>query len=201
MRADEIERFFAARVVGHRRAGDGDPRARRRTGSSAPARSASSTPTTARRCIHITIGETDAWGHGLRHRGDPADARPRVRDARACTASRCSSSSSTSARSGPTSAVGFVVEGRARESIWRDGRWWDELAMSMLETDWRRIRDERTGAADRSGRARPTARPARRRAGQIRDDRGAPSCSERSEVAMTTAGPGAPTPPAPMSAS
>ena len=28
---------------------------------------------------------------------------------------------------------GFVVEGRARESIWRDGRWWDELAMSVLE--------------------------------------------------------------------
>jgi RimJ/RimL family protein N-acetyltransferase len=32
---------------------------------------------------------------------------------------------------------GFVVEGRARESIWRDGRWWDELAMSVLESDWR----------------------------------------------------------------
>ena len=33
---------------------------------------------------------------------------------------------------------GFVVEGRARESIWRDGRWWDELAMSVLESDWRK---------------------------------------------------------------
>jgi hypothetical protein len=32
---------------------------------------------------------------------------------------------------------GFVIEGRARESIWRDGRWWDELAMSVLESDWR----------------------------------------------------------------
>ena len=32
---------------------------------------------------HITIGESDAWGQRLRHRGDPADARPRVRDARA----------------------------------------------------------------------------------------------------------------------
>ena len=38
---------------------------------------------------------------------------------------------------------GFVVEGRARESIFREGRWWDELAMSVLESDWRRIRDER----------------------------------------------------------
>ena len=30
-----------------------------------------------------------------------------------------------------------VVEGRSRESIFRDGRWWDELAMSVLESDWR----------------------------------------------------------------
>jgi ribosomal protein S18 acetylase RimI-like enzyme len=43
---------------------------------------------------------------------------------------------------------GFVVEGRSRESIWRDGRWWDELAMSVLESDWR---------ATRGGTARPTA--------------------------------------------
>ena len=38
--------------------------------------------------------------------------------------------------------VGFVQEGRARQSIRRDGRWWDELAMSMLDTDWQRIRAE-----------------------------------------------------------
>jgi len=35
---------------------------------------------------------------------------------------------------------GFVVEGRSRESIWRDGRWWDELAMSVLESDWKQAR-------------------------------------------------------------
>ena len=45
---------------------------------------------------------------------------------------------------------GFVVEGRSRESIWRDGRWWDELAMSILESDWR---------ATRGGTARPMAVP------------------------------------------
>jgi hypothetical protein len=39
---------------------------------------------------------------------------------------------------------GFVIEGRARESIYRDGRWWDELAMSVLERDWRRLREEET---------------------------------------------------------
>jgi hypothetical protein len=32
------------------------------------------------------------------------------------------------------------VEGRSRESIFRDGRWWDEIAMSVLESDWRRMR-------------------------------------------------------------
>ena len=32
---------------------------------------------------------------------------------------------------------GFKVEGRAREAIWRDGRWWDELSMSILQTEWR----------------------------------------------------------------
>ena len=31
----------------------------------------------------------------------------------------------------------FKVEGRAREAIWRDGRWWDELSMSILQSEWR----------------------------------------------------------------
>src|SRR5258707_10397026 len=40
---------------------------------------------------------------------------------------------------------GFVVEGRSRESIWRDGRWWDELAMSVLESDWRELQAKNGG--------------------------------------------------------
>ena len=137
MRPEEIERFFAARVVGpdalamavHERATgrligtcafsqlDGD------NGSA---------------LYHITIGESDAWG-----RGYGTEATRLMMDyafgtlglhrialfvfefnERAIRAyKRC----------------GFVVEGRSRESIWRDGRWWDELAMSILESDWRRI--------------------------------------------------------------
>jgi hypothetical protein len=42
---------------------------------------------------------------------------------------------------------GFMVEGRSRESIWRDDRWWDELAMSVLESDWRARRDAGIGTA------------------------------------------------------
>jgi hypothetical protein len=41
---------------------------------------------------------------------------------------------------------GFAIEGRSRESIWRDGRWWDELAMSLLESDWRAGRAARGDA-------------------------------------------------------
>jgi hypothetical protein len=49
-----------------------------------------------------------------------------------------------------------VVEGRARESIWRDGRWWDELAMSVLSQEWRARRagaeaGQRQGAAPAEG--------------------------------------------------
>ena len=62
---------------------------------------------------------------------------------------------------------GFVVEGRARESIWRDGRWWDELAMSVLASEWRERphpgapvrRHERDRA--RAGSAKRRGRPAR----------------------------------------
>ena len=35
---------------------------------------------------------------------------------------------------------GFDVEGRAREAIWRNGRFWDEISMSILETEWRELR-------------------------------------------------------------
>ena len=86
---------------------------------------------------HITIGEKDAWGQGygteatqlmLDHAFGTLGLH-RVAlfvfefNERAIRAYR---------------RCGFVVEGRSRESIWRDGRWWDELAMSVLESDWRR---------------------------------------------------------------
>ena len=51
--------------------------------------------------------------------------------------------------------VGFVIEGRAREAIWRDGRWWDELHMSVLEPEWRRRAGRTRAAADGRGGPRP----------------------------------------------
>jgi RimJ/RimL family protein N-acetyltransferase len=36
---------------------------------------------------------------------------------------------------------GFKVEGRAREAIFRDGRFWDEIHMSVLADEWEKLRD------------------------------------------------------------
>jgi RimJ/RimL family protein N-acetyltransferase len=138
MRPEEVERFFTARVVG--------PEALamavhvRETGrligtcafSQLDADNGSA-------LYHITIGESDTWGQGFGteatqlmldhafgslglHRIALFVFEFNVRAVRAYQ--RC----------------GFVIEGRARESIWRDGRWWDELAMSVLESDWRKRR-------------------------------------------------------------
>jgi RimJ/RimL family protein N-acetyltransferase len=33
--------------------------------------------------------------------------------------------------------AGFREEGRLREAVWRDGRWWDEVQMGVIEREWR----------------------------------------------------------------
>jgi len=149
MRPEEIERFFAARVVGpdalamavHEGATG------RLIGTCAFSQLDGENGSA---LYHITIGESDAWG-----RGYGTEATQLMIDhafgtlglhrialfvfefnERAIRAyKRC----------------GFVVEGRSRESIWRDGRWWDELAMSILESDWRRIRDTKKRQAPEDG--------------------------------------------------
>ena len=148
MRPEEIERFFAARVVGpdalamavHERTTgrligtcafsqlDGD------NGSA---------------LYHITIGESDAWGRGF---GTEATRLMVDHAFGALSLHRIAlfvfEFNERAVRS--YRRCGFVIEGRSRESIWRDGRWWDELAMSVLESDWRRLRDAApTGAAAR----------------------------------------------------
>ena len=32
--------------------------------------------------------------------------------------------------------AGFVEDGRRREAVWRDGRWYDEVQMSILDREW-----------------------------------------------------------------
>jgi len=144
MRPDEIDRFFEARVVGpdalamavHERGTN------RLIGTCAFSQLDGENGSA---LFHITIGEADAWGHGYgteatRLMLDHAFGTLSLHriglfvfefNERAIRAyKRC----------------GFVVEGRSRESIWREGRWWDELAMSVLDSDWRRL-PRRTHAA------------------------------------------------------
>jgi RimJ/RimL family protein N-acetyltransferase len=139
MRPEEIERFFASRVVGldslalavHIR-GPG-----RLIGSCAFSQLDGDNGSA---LFHITIGEKDCWGKGygteatrlmLGHAFENLGLH-RV----ALTVFTFNERALRSYRK-----VGFVVEGRARDAIHRDGRYWDEVSMSILEPEWRAIRE------------------------------------------------------------
>ena len=135
MARPEIERFFHARVLGadslamaiHERSTD------RLLGTCAFSQLDGENGSA---LFHITIGEKDAWGQGFgteatRLMVEHAFERLRLHriglsvfafNERAIRAYR---------------NAGFVIEGRAREAIRRDERWWDEVEMSILESDWR----------------------------------------------------------------
>jgi RimJ/RimL family protein N-acetyltransferase len=159
MRPEEIERFFTARVVGtdalamavHERATG------RLVGTCAFSQLDGDNGSA---LYHITIGESDVWGLGYgteatRLMMDHAFGTLGLHrvglfvfefNERAIRAYQ---------------RVGFVLEGRARQSIRRDGRWWDELSMSMLDSDWRRIREERRAAGESLPDIDETAMPTR----------------------------------------
>jgi len=84
---------------------------------------------------HITIGEADVWGHGY---GTEATRLMVDHAFRVLGLHRVALSvfafNERAIRS--YEKVGFVVEGRSREAIRRDGRWWDELQMSILGSEW-----------------------------------------------------------------
>jgi RimJ/RimL family protein N-acetyltransferase len=157
MRPEEIERLFAARVVGpdalamavHERTTD------RLVGTCAFSQLDGDNGSA---LYHITIGESDTWGAGygteatwlMIEHAFGALALHRIAlyvfefNVRAIRSyKRC----------------GFVVEGRSRESIWRDGRWWDELAMSILESDWRKMRAADAGPMGVRAGGRADAQP------------------------------------------
>ena len=85
--------------------------------------------------FHITIGERDAWGRGY---GTEATelmlehAFMRLRLHR--VALSVFAFNTRAIRS--YQKAGFRLEGRLREAIWRDGRYWDEVQMGALEREW-----------------------------------------------------------------
>ena len=134
MSAVEIERFFRARVLGE--------------GSLALAIHVRATNRLIGTCalsqldgdngsalFHITIGEKDAWGQGY---GSEATELMLRHAFERLQLHRVSLSVFAFNDRGVRSyrKVGFVLEGRAREAIWRDGRFWDELQMSLLAHEW-----------------------------------------------------------------
>jgi RimJ/RimL family protein N-acetyltransferase len=146
MRADEIERFFLLRAMGpdsmamgiHVRETD------RLIGSCAFSQLDGDNGSV---LFHITIGEHDCWGHGY---GSEATALMVDHAFESLGLHRVALTvfafNERAIRS--YQKVGFVIEGTAREAIWRDGRWWDEIHMSVLEPEWRAARWQARAIAD-----------------------------------------------------
>jgi RimJ/RimL family protein N-acetyltransferase len=146
MRPDEIERFFMMRALGpdtlamgiHVRATG------QLIGSCAFSQLDADNGSV---LFHITIGEHAAWGHGY---GSEATALMVEHAFTSLGLHRVALSvfafNERAVRA--YQRVGFVDEGRAREAIWRDGRWWDEIHMSVLEPDWRAARWQERAAAE-----------------------------------------------------
>lgn len=149
MRVEEVDRFFQARAIGaeslamaiHVRDSD------RLIGTCALSQLDGDNGSA---LFHITIGERDAWGRGY---GTEATLLMVDHAFRTLGIHRIALSvfefNERAIRSYVT--CGFVAEGRAREAIWRDGRWWDEISMSILEPEFRQrqgIPADATGAPE-----------------------------------------------------
>ena len=99
--------------------------------------------------FHITIGEHDAWGLGYGTEATElmvGHAFERLGLHRVALsvfefnprAIRC------------YEKVGFRIEGRSREAVWRDGAFWDEVHMGILAGEWR-SRSASKRSVDRTG--------------------------------------------------
>ncbi len=135
MRSDEIDRFFQLRALGHESLTMAihERETNRLIGSCAFSQVDGENGSA---MYHITIGEKDVWGRGYgtettRLMLDHAFGTLSLHRI-ALTVFEFNERAIRAYR-----RCGFLVEGRARESIWREGRWWDEVAMSVLASEWR----------------------------------------------------------------
>ncbi|HEX7495143.1 MAG TPA: GNAT family protein [Candidatus Limnocylindrales bacterium] len=132
--ADEIQRFFYSRILGtdflamaiHVRESD------RLIGTCAFSQLDADNGSA---LFHITIGEADAWGKGYGTEATElmlAHAFARLPLHRVALTVFDFNTRAIRAYE----KCGFVVEGRSREAIFRDGRYWDEIHMSVLADEW-----------------------------------------------------------------
>ena len=132
--ADEIQRFFYSRILGtdflamamHVRESD------RLIGTCAFSQLDADNGSV---LFHITIGEADAWGKGYGTEATElmlAHAFTRLPLHRVALTVFDFNTRAIRAYE----KCGFVVEGRSREAIFRDGRYWDEIHMSVLADEW-----------------------------------------------------------------
>ena len=156
MRPEEIERFFASRALGaeslslavHLRESN------RLIGTCALSQLDHENGSA---LYHITIGEKDSWG-----RGYGTEATRLMLDHAFGTLNlhriglSVFSFNERAIRS--YLSCGFVMEGRAREAIWRDGRWWDEVTMSVLHSDWLAMQEPEVGGRPAAGGGRRSIR-------------------------------------------
>jgi RimJ/RimL family protein N-acetyltransferase len=85
--------------------------------------------------FHITIGEHDRWGHGYGTEATELMLRLAFERFGLHRVGLSVFSFNERAIRSYTKA-GFVVEGRLRDAIARDGRWWDEVQMGILRDEW-----------------------------------------------------------------
>jgi RimJ/RimL family protein N-acetyltransferase len=131
---DEIQRFFYSRIMGsdflsmaiHLRTTD------RLVGTCAFSQLDGDNGST---LYHITIGEHDAWGNGY---GTEATELMLTHAFTQLALHRVALTvfefNARAIRS--YEKCGFVVEGRARQAIFREGHFWDEIHMSILLDEW-----------------------------------------------------------------
>lgn len=86
--------------------------------------------------FHITIGERDTWGRGYGTEATElmlSHAFERLGLHRVGLSVFAFNDRAIRAYE----KAGFTEEGRLRDAVWRDGHWWDEVQMGILESDWR----------------------------------------------------------------
>ncbi len=134
MTSDEIERYFRARVLGGDTLSygihltDNDRLIGSATFSQLDLANGSVT-------YHIMIGERDCWGLGYGTEATELMLELAFEDLRLHRVALAVFEFNRRAIRSYEKA-GFRIEGRLRDTIFRDGRHWDEISMSILEEEW-----------------------------------------------------------------